>query len=173
MCTFRTPIVLRVPKQEHPTARLSIRWVPGHKGVEGNELADTEAKKAAEGDASPAHALPTMLRKPLPTSVSAVKRAIKETAKRDAASHLAKSKRYPQLRDIDGSVPSSQFRKLTAELTWKQASLMIQLRTGHIPLNLHLARFGAVESPTCPACHEKPESVHQFLMICTAHSPHC
>lgn len=142
-------------------------------GIAGNEAADTEAKEAAGGDASPPSDLPLMLQHPLPASTSAVRRAYEETIKRDAASHLAKSSRYRRLRAIDSSVPSPHFRKLTAELTRKQASLLIQLRTGHIPLNHHLARIGKVNSPTCPACREKEETVHHFLMTCPAHDYHC
>ena len=105
----------------NPVDKLIIRWIPGHMEIEGNELADMEANKAAWGDASPNSALPTMLRNPLPASTSAVRRAYKETIKRDAAVHLAKSKRYPRPRDIDGSIPSAQFRKLTAGLTREPA----------------------------------------------------
>ena len=101
---------LKAVRHEHPTAKLTMRWIPGHMGIEGNKLADVEAKKAADGDASPAHALPTMLHKPLPTSASAIKRTIKETARQDAATHLAKSKRYPRLKAIDRSVPSLSVR---------------------------------------------------------------
>ena len=81
-----------------------------------------------------------------------------------------KSKRYACLRAIDASVPSKQFQKLTANLTRKQASLLVQLRTGHVPLNHHLARIGAIKSPLCPACHEKEEIVSHFLLACPAYT---
>ena len=36
-------------------------WAPGHKGIEGNEIADEEAKLAAQGDSSMAKNLPPFL----------------------------------------------------------------------------------------------------------------
>ncbi|KAL1661469.1 hypothetical protein GGF50DRAFT_61032, partial [Schizophyllum commune] len=42
--------------------KLAIRWGKGHVGIAGNERADTEAKKAAQGESSPAHELPHFLR---------------------------------------------------------------------------------------------------------------
>ena len=44
---------LKAVRHEHPTAKLTIRWIPGHMGIEGNKLVDVEAKKAADRDASP------------------------------------------------------------------------------------------------------------------------
>lgn len=32
---------------EHPHLQIKIVWIPGHAEIEGNERADTEAKKAA------------------------------------------------------------------------------------------------------------------------------
>ena len=79
-------------------------------GVEGNELADAEAKQAAAGNASPPHTLPALLHSSLSISASAARRTHNETLKRAAAAYLATSKRYPRLKSIDVSVPSSHFR---------------------------------------------------------------
>ena len=162
--------LLNAVKVQHPATKLLVRWIPGHMGIEGNEMADSEAKKAAMGSGSPPHTLPSFLRNPLPASSSATKRAFNESIKHDAAEFLAKSKCYSQLRTIDASVPSVRFCKLTAELTRKQASLLVQLRTGHIPLNHHLAQIGTVQSPLYPACREREETVHHFLLGCTAYA---
>ena len=57
-------------KQRH---KVTFVWTPGHKGISGNEIADKEAKLAAQGESSPSHDLPTFLRKkPLPVSISAM-----------------------------------------------------------------------------------------------------
>jgi ribonuclease HI len=56
--------------------QLTVRWIPGHKGVLGNELADAEAKRAAESpdNSSARRTLPKYLQaNPLPHSTSAIK----------------------------------------------------------------------------------------------------
>ena len=55
-------------------------------------------------------------------------------------------------------------------MTRKQASLLVQLCTGHIPLNQHLACIGATHSPLCPACRVKEESVLHYLLTCPAYA---
>lgn len=63
--------------RSHPTSQITISWIPGHTGVEGNERADEEAKKAATGRLSFCRNLPTQLHKPLPRSQIATIRTYK------------------------------------------------------------------------------------------------
>ncbi|KAJ3845301.1 ribonuclease H-like domain-containing protein, partial [Lentinula raphanica] len=53
-------------RQMHPAIPVTISWVPGHKGVEGNERADQEAKRAATTRSSTKRTLPAQLRAALP-----------------------------------------------------------------------------------------------------------
>ncbi|KAJ7144376.1 hypothetical protein C8R44DRAFT_601547 [Mycena epipterygia] len=73
------------------------------------------------------------------------------------------------IKDVDGSAPSAKFRKLTATLPRKHASLLFQLRSRHIPLARHLFRLKKVPCPICQCCGEAEESVDHFLHFCPAH----
>jgi ribonuclease HI len=55
--------------------KVIIEWVPGHKGVRGNDATDAAAKQptAVVNASSDTHELTTALRKPLPISASAQK----------------------------------------------------------------------------------------------------
>ncbi|THH26704.1 hypothetical protein EUX98_g7484 [Antrodiella citrinella] len=118
---------------------LNIHWVPGHEGYKENEEVDIEAKKAAEGTSSPASLLPLSLRTKLPISVSAERQRFRATLLKRWASEWKKSPRfYKQMRHIDVEMPSRKYMKLVASLPRNQASIIVQLRTGHIPLNEHL-----------------------------------
>ena len=76
------------------------------------------------------------------------------------------------MRDIDGSMPSQKYEKLIASLSRRHANLLLQLRTGHVPLNPYLERIGKTLSRTCPACGEAPETVKHFLLDCSDFSLH-
>jgi len=77
------------------------------------------------------------------------------------------SPRAKSLRSIDKSAPSNKFLKLTKDLNRSQASIITQLRTGHIGLNQHLFRIKKVESPSCPHCRGiTVETVKHFLLDC-------
>ena len=62
--------------------------------------------------------------------------------------------------------PRNRFLKLIKPLRKNAASLLIQFRTGHAPLNQHLHRIGCVESPDCPHCPGVEESVKHFVLDC-------
>ena len=77
------------------------------------------------------------------------------------------SPRYMLLCPIDKSAPSKKFLRLVKGLDRRQASLLTQLRTGHIGLNRHLFRIRKVESPVCPHCRGiTVETIKHVLLDC-------
>jgi hypothetical protein len=59
---------------------------------------------------------------------------------------------------------------LVHALPRSQSTLLIWLRTGHAPLNYHLHRIHAVESPGCVACDaDTEETVKHYLLDCPAY----
>ncbi|QRV88257.1 hypothetical protein RhiJN_16275 [Ceratobasidium sp. AG-Ba] len=157
-----------VDSRSHPGLAVTTTWVPAHVGVPGNELADVAAKEAARGLSSDTQDLPVYLRNEIAASPAAAKQAFKD-AQRDLwrqrwGGELSSS--AARVRAIDESTPSNTFHKLAQTVPRRHATLLIQLRTGHIPLNAYLHRFGHAESANCPACDQRAETVEHYLMHC-------
>jgi hypothetical protein len=57
-------------------------------------------------------------------------------------------------------------------LPHKNSSLLIQLCTGHAPLNRHLFNMKLTDSPLCPVCKDAYETVHHFLLACPIYEHH-
>jgi ribonuclease HI len=152
--------------------KLEIRWISSHSKVKGNEKVDNLAKEAANGLSSARVSLPHILRNQLPVSASATKQHYQSKLKRRWKDAWAKSVRSTRLEDIDDNFPFNKFRANTYQLTRSQASLMVQLRCGHIPLNGYLYKIKRSDSELCQACLEGEEglrcreTVNHFLFEC-------
>ena len=146
---------------------LQLHWVSAHSDFEPNERADKEAKRAAQGASSDAKLLPRILRKTLPASVPMLRQAHDNRLLRQWKRRWKSSPWHRITHRFDDSAPSKNFPRLTQDLSRHQASILIQLHTGHIGLNQHLFRIRRVESPSCPHCGGiMVESVKYFLLVC-------
>ena len=81
------------------------------------------------------------------------------------------SPRHDTFSRIDDQFPMSNFNKAKDNLTRKQASLIVQIRTGHAPVNKFLYRIKKQENAKCDSCLENlgievTELIRHFLFEC-------
>ena len=139
-----------------------------------NEKVDEEAKKAAQGSTSMLHRLPPFLQKELPKSATALKQDHLTTLQNQWKTRWENSPRYGKMSNIDETFPLKKYWKIRNTLTRAQASLTMQLRSGHIPLNKFLHRIKKIEFNKCLMCFQimhqaTPETVKHFFFECPAH----
>ncbi|KAF5334101.1 hypothetical protein D9758_016068 [Tetrapyrgos nigripes] len=133
--------------------RLLLTWVPGHMGLDRNECADEEAKRAACGNTGGSSPLPQFLRgKTLPASVSALKQHFHTSLIKRWENNFAKSRRLQRFSIYEPRGVHLNFVHLTDKLSRRQTSVLVQLHTGHIPLNFHLQHINRSNTPNCPNC---------------------
>jgi hypothetical protein len=87
-----------------------------------------------------------------------------------ARSKLSSTKSLPEKvgkhsKKVDTALPGKHTRRLYDRLTWKEASVLAQLRTGTARLNAYLFRIEATASDQC-ACGQARETVDHFLFRC-------
>ena len=165
-----TRILFNPIQEKWLRVRLKLQWVLGHEGIEGNEKADTEAKHATEGEHCNHRNKHHCLLKDLPASKSATKQHLKRKIHEEHKREFRKSPRYERAARIDPKVPTSNFLKVAAKLTRSQASILVQLCTGHVPLQAYLHQFKLANTPICPSCGIEPESTTHYLLYCITYT---
>lgn len=161
---------LRLTRRKYRNLKLTVLWIPSHIGIEGNEMADAQAKKAAAGQNSRREKLPTLIQNPLPRSKSAVKQRCYAKLKVAATKILTNSPQFQRMkRTTSDKAPSQKYCELLKKLPRKHGSILTQLRIGHIPLAAYLHHISKADSPMCPCCHQEPETIAHYLLQCPAH----
>lgn len=147
-------------------------WVPSHTGnIAGNNAVDKEAKKAATDASDNKNSDFGILKQQLPALKAARQQTLKKDVVTEYQNHFRDSPWYHKFLRIDPSMPSNKFQKMTSRMSRAQASLLIQLRTGHVALNSYLYRFKLAKSPVCMACNMEAESIRHVLKFCPKYKP--
>ena len=113
--------------------------------------------------------LPAPLRKTLPRSKAT---ACQEYGRKlnVAAQNIWKSSpRYANMERLNPKFKCNTFAKITHKLQCEWASLLFQLRVGHVPLNAHLYRLQKIDSPICSSHQQHSETVAHYILHCTAY----
>jgi hypothetical protein len=69
---------------------------------------------------------------------------------------------------IDLSLPSDKYLNITSSLNCRQMALLMQLLTGHAPINRHLHMIHKNDTPNCPQsrCKSSIEDIHHLIFTC-------
>lgn len=140
--------------------RANIRWVPTSEDNKLLGLVKEQARAATQDDATPYTELPRM----------------KATTLNIARAHVGASKGLPEkvgkhAKRVDAALPGKHTRQLYDRLSWNEASVLAQLRTGMARLNGYLYRINAAQTDQC-ACGQARETVEHFLFRCRKWTAH-
>ncbi|XP_053950975.1 uncharacterized protein LOC128858597 [Anastrepha ludens] len=136
---------------------VSLIWVPGHEGYDGNEKADFQAKKGADENfigPSPMFGF----------NKNNLKQKVKYWAKTLLNQHW---------NNVEGLRHSKKFLSFNAKranmaltLNKKSIRTLTGALTGHFTCNKHLHKLGITNTSTCRFCCEDEESMEHLIIEC-------
>ena len=134
---------------------IAIIWLPANEENELLKTAKEEARKATLEGSIPRRKFARMRS----TTLNIAQRKYK-TDNKGLPENIGKySKR------LDVALPGKHTRQLYDHLSWKEASVLAQLRTGMARLNYYLYRIKVEPSEQCQ-CGQAKETVEHFLFRC-------
>ena len=105
----------------------------------------------------------------LPHSKLAAKQAFHKKLKDKAQIAWEKSPQYRRMQFTDPTTPSNDYINLITTMPRKSASIIMQIKTKHIPLANYLFHIGKATSSTCPSCQHNTDSIENFILHSLAH----
>ncbi|KAF4237714.1 hypothetical protein CNMCM8980_002373 [Aspergillus fumigatiaffinis] len=129
-------------------------WIPTSEDNTLLGLAKERARAATHEDAIPQEQVSRM----------------KSTTLNLARSQAATTKALPEdvgrhIKRVDAALPGKHTRQLYDGLSWNEATVLAQLRTGMARLNGYLYRINVAQTDQC-ACGQARETVEHFLFRC-------
>ncbi|XP_053391602.1 uncharacterized protein LOC128554346 [Mercenaria mercenaria] len=148
-------------KIEEGENQIEVHWIPGHKNLMGNELADKQAKLAAtQMGISDAEEETGMM------DAREAVNVMKEKVIKKWNYNYTLSDKTDRIQDIFSRVG---FRKCIGEEDRKNFSLINQLLCGHSRLKNHWSKIDKNSSKMCDHCNT-PETVEHYVFRCPNYS---
>ena len=144
---------------------LEIRWIPAHRGVSGNELADAVAKEASGwSPLGPGRGSKADLPEDLQTLISSSKMLIHRRAIAEWEQIWDQSTRGRATRRLNPKPTKKVLIKYTG-LRRAMAACLVQMRTGKIALAGYLHAIGRANTNRC-SCQLGIQTVRRVLLEC-------
>jgi len=132
-----------------------IQWVPAHRGIHGNELADKAAKEAGGSDSI------YEVRTPYEDMIKVISNKCVDYWQQDWESMILASGRGNDLRNIKDTIA---YWPWTTNKSRAIETALARLRVGHVGLGQYNFKFRLTETPLC-SCGEI-ETISHFLLEC-------
>ena len=137
-----------------------LAWCPGHKGITGNEKANTVARQATAVQGKPTAPVDERIRE-----LAGVLQLI-EKDRSDNPILTRSHRRFGQYTwQLDQALPGKHTLALYGNISSEEASVLIQARSGHCRLNQSLYRLKIVDTADCQ-CGEGEETIQHVLLHC-------
>jgi len=149
-----------IAKLKRKCNKITVVWLPSGEDDELWTCAKEKAKEATRQGKEPQAPVP----RARSTTLSMAR------AKRGTTSSLP-DKVGKFSKRVDTALPGKHTQRLYNQCTWKEASVLAQLRTGIARLNSYLVLIKAAPSDQCD-CGEARETVEHFLFRCRRWTEH-
>ncbi|KAJ5267456.1 hypothetical protein N7478_010264 [Penicillium angulare] len=139
---------------------VQFRWISTSEDNKLLGLAKEQARAATQEDALLQERAPRM--KSTTLNLARSQAAPRDTLPAGVGKHAKR---------VDAALPGKHTRLLYDRLSWKEATVLAQLRTGMARLNGYLYRINAADTDQC-ACGQAKETVEHFLFRCRKWTTH-
>ena len=169
-CTITSHTVKQCKHELNALARfgntITLHWIPGHRGFEGNEQADQLAgEAAAEVTFGPEPTLPVSSIQCKNAITKWMFGAYKSAWERDTSCRQP----HVTMTGPDKNRNTNKLLRMNSRLVLRQ---IIGILTGHCALQKHLHTIGRADDAICPMCGETVETTAHFIGSCPAYYTH-